>query len=156
MKKSTNPIAPLTFRFAAAAPLSKLILAVWFSIMTLAFGAKEMSAASVTYIVGACKTGTQFSTIQSALDPSPAPDIVEVCPGQYPEQITITNPVTLEGISAGNQAQARIVTPAGGLPVNADVNLGDGVPAPAAVQIYVKNVTGPVNLTNLQVNGIAN
>jgi len=85
-----------------------------------------------------------------------APDTVEVCPGQYPEQITITKPVTLEGISEGNAAQARIVTPGGGLTINADVNTGDGVPDPAAVQIYVKNVSGAVNLTNLEVNGIAN
>jgi len=156
MKKLMNLMTPLDLRFASTRLASRLVLAVWFSVLALAFGAQELSAASVTYIVGTCKSGTQFSTIQKALDASPAPDTVEVCPGQYPEQITITNPVTLEGISAGNEAQARIVTPAGGLTVNADVYTGDSVPDPAAVQIYVKNVSGPVNLTNFEVNGIAN
>jgi len=156
MKKSMNPSALVALRLASTAHLSKVMLAVWFSIMASTFGAQKMSAATVTYIVGTCKSGTQFSTIQSALDGSPAPDTVEVCPGQYPEQITITKPVTLEGISEGNAAQARIVTPAGGLTLNADVYTGDSVPDPAAVQIYVKNVSGTVNLTNLQVNGIAN
>src|SRR5580698_5231014 len=88
--------------------------------LALAFGAQPLSA-SVTYIVGTCKSGTRFSTIQSALDASPAPNTVEVCPGQYNEQIVITKPVTLEGISAGTEDQVRIFTPAGGLAVNANV-----------------------------------
>src|SRR6516165_6574893 len=101
MKKSVNRTARLAFRRSSKAKVSKLMLAVWFSVMALVFGAQKMSAATITYIVGTCKSGTQFSTIQSALDASPAPDTVEVCPGQYPEQITITKPVTLEGISEG-------------------------------------------------------
>jgi hypothetical protein len=156
MKKSMNPSARLALRFASRAQVSRLMLAVWFSVTALGFGAEQLSAATVTYIVGTCKSGTQFSTIQSALDGSPAPDTLEICPGPYPEQITITKPVTLEGISEGNAAQARIVTPAGGLTINADVSTGDGVPDPAAVQVYVKNVSGAVNLSNLEVNGIAN
>lgn len=66
---------------------AKLSLAIWFSV--LAFGAQQMSAANINYIVGTCKSGSHFSTIQSALDASPAPKRVEVCPGQYAEQLTI-------------------------------------------------------------------
>ena len=91
---------------------AKLSLAVWISALALAFGAQKMSAASVTYIVGACRSGTHFSTIQSALDASPSPDTVQVCPGSYAEQITISHPVTLEGINQGNGAQVRIVSTA--------------------------------------------
>ena len=87
---------------------AKLSLAIWFSALALAFGAPEMSAATVTYIVGTCVSGTHFSTIQAALDASPAPNTVEVCPGQYGEQITITKPVTLEGIAEGNGSLAEI------------------------------------------------
>jgi hypothetical protein len=53
---------------------AKLGLAIWFPALALAFGAQEMSAATVTHIVGTCKSGTQFKTIQSALDASPAPN----------------------------------------------------------------------------------
>jgi pectin methylesterase-like acyl-CoA thioesterase len=67
---------------------------VWFSVLALAlaFGAQEMSAATVTYIVGTCTSGTQFSTIQSALDASPAANTIEVCPRTYFEQVTISHP----------------------------------------------------------------
>jgi len=81
MKKYMPQIATLAVRLASAAPSpAKLSLAVLFSAMALAIGAQQVSAATVTYIVGTCKSGTQFSTIQSALDASPAPDTVEVCP----------------------------------------------------------------------------
>jgi parallel beta-helix repeat protein len=123
--------------------------------LALAFGAQPLSA-SVTYIVGTCKSGTRFSTIQSALDAAPAPNTVEVCPGQYNEQITISKPVTLEGISLGSADQVRIYTPAGGLKVNAEIYTGDTVLTPAAAQIFVDNAGGSVNLTNLVVNGVAN
>jgi parallel beta-helix repeat protein len=158
MKKPMTLTATLTAGFTSTRHTPKRILAIWLSAVALALacGTQQLSAASVTYIVGTCKSGTQFSTIQSALDASPAPNTVEVCPGQYNEQITITKPVTLEGISQGNEAQVRIYTPGGGLKVNASVYTGDTVLTPAAAQIYVKNAGGSVNLANLNVNGIAN
>jgi hypothetical protein len=132
---------------------AKLSLALWFWALALAFGAQQMSAATVTYIVGTCKSGTQFSAIQSALDASPAPDTVEVCPGQYAEQLTITKPVTLEGITASNGSLAQIVEPPAGYTTNATVFFL-GTPIPAVAQIYVNNVSGgTVNLTNLDVYG---
>ena len=158
MKKTMNLTANLTARFTSTRHTPKRILTIWLPAMALAlaFGTQQLSAASVTYIVGTCKTGTRFSTIQSALDASPAPNTVEVCPGQYNEQITITKPVTLEGISQGNEDQVRIYTPGGGLKINANVYTGDPVLNPAAAQIFVNNAGGAVNLANLVVNGIAN
>ena len=130
---------------------SKLTLAASLLALALAFGAQEMLAASVTYIVGTCTSGTQFSTIQSALDASPAPNTVKVCPGQYAEQVTITKPVTVEGITASNGALAQIMPPSG-YTTNATVDFL-GTPLPAVAQVYVNNVSGgAVNLTNLDVN----
>jgi len=155
--KTMNLTAVLVARFTSTRHAPKQILAIWLPAvaLALAFGAQPLSA-SVTYIVGTCKSGTRFSTIQSALDASPAPNTVEVCPGQYNEQITISKPVTLEGISLGSADQVRILTPAGGLKVNANVYTGDPVLTPAAAQIFVDNAGGSVNLTNLNVNGVAN
>jgi parallel beta-helix repeat protein len=152
MKKYMPRIATLAVRLASAAPSSaKLSLAVFFSAMALAIGAQQVSAATVTYIVGTCRSGTQFSTIQKALDASPAPDKVEVCPGSYAEQINISHPVTLEGIEQGNGAQVRIVATA----MTINTTATDGTPA--AAQIFVNNVTGgDVNLTNLLVSGQGN
>jgi parallel beta-helix repeat protein len=131
---------------------AKLRLAIWFSALALAlaFGAPEMSATTVTYIVGTCVSGTHFSTIQAALDASPAPNTVEVCPGQYGEQITITKPVTLEGIAAGDGSLAEI-----GIPANYTANARvEGGSASAIAQIYVDHVSGgSVNLSNLAVTG---
>jgi pectin methylesterase-like acyl-CoA thioesterase len=129
---------------------AKLSLAIWFSALALGFGALEMSAATVTYIVGTCTSGTHFSTIQAALDASPAPNTVEVCPGQYGEQITITKPVTLEGIAAGDGSLAEI-----GIPANYTANARvEGGSASAIAQIYVDHVSGgSVNLSNLAATG---
>jgi hypothetical protein len=132
---------------------AKLSLAVWFSALALAFVAQKMSAATVTYIVGTCKSGPHFSTIQSALDASPAPNTVEVCPGTYSEQVMISRPVTLEGIVGGNGSLAQIELPSN-YTVNASVNAGGGT-EPAIAQVYVNDVSGgPVNLTKLNVNGV--
>ena len=132
---------------------AKLSLAIWSSV--LAFGVQQLSAATVTYVVGTCKGATQFSTIQSALDASPAPNTVEVCPGQYAEQVTITKPVTLEGIAASNGDLAQIILP-DGYAINATIRDLDGDDAfPAVAQVHVNNVSGGVvNLTNLEVNGM--
>jgi parallel beta-helix repeat protein len=155
--KTMNLTALLVARFTSTRHAPKQILTIWLPAVALAlsFGTQQLSA-SVTYIVGTCKSGTRFSTIQSALDASPAPNTVEVCPGQYNEQITISKPVTLEGISLGSADQVRIYTPAGGLKVNAEIYTGDTVLTPAAAQIFVDNAGGSVNLTNLVVNGVAN
>jgi Periplasmic copper-binding protein (NosD) len=151
MKKSMHRIGTPAVRLASVAHWrAKLGLAVWFS--ALAFGA-QMSSASVTYIVGTCKSGTQFSTIQSALDASPAPNTVEVCPGVYSEQVTITKPVSLEGITASNGGRVRIVLPAG-YTANATLAEVGRDNIPAVAQVYVNNVSGgSVNLTNLDVDG---
>ncbi len=153
MKKSKHRIAALAVKLSSAARTSaKLSLVVRLSALALALAAPTLSGATVTYIVGTCRSGTQFSTIQSALDASPAPNVVEVCPGQYAEQITINRPVTLEGITASNGAQARIVIPSG-FAISTTVDGG----AQAAAQIFVNHVSGgTVNLTNLQVNGLGN
>jgi len=124
------------------------------SALLLGFG-MPTARATTTYIVGTCKPGTQFSTIQSALNATPAPTVVEVCPGSYPEQITISKPVTLEGVVAGNSSFATVVVPPGGLTNN--TTLASGLAA--AAQILVQNAGGAVNLTNLVVdetNGSAN
>lgn len=113
-----------------------------------------LASAAVTYAVGSCKPGlSSFPTIMRALEAIPAPNVVQVCPGTYAEQVVITNPVTLEGISASNSATGPTITaPTGGLVANAADDFG----AALAVQIWIENAPGEVNLTNLTVDGINN
>ncbi|MGB8540492.1 MAG: right-handed parallel beta-helix repeat-containing protein [Candidatus Acidiferrales bacterium] len=128
--------------------MSRTNLSLMMLVSALLLGFGTPTARATTYIVGTCKPGTQFSKIQSALDATPAPTIVEVCPGSYPEQIAISKPVTLEGVAAGNSSFATVVVPAGGLVNNTTLAGGDA----AAAQILVQNAGGAVNLTNLVVD----
>jgi hypothetical protein len=113
-----------------------------------------LSATTVTYGVGACGlTGiTSFPTITAALAATPAPNVIEVCPGTYPDQVVITTPVTIEGVVTNDGGQALITVPAGGLKTNATDAFGD----PVAAQIWVNNATGPVNISNIAVGGSSN
>jgi parallel beta-helix repeat protein len=79
---------------------------------------------------------------------SPFGTIIKVCPGTYPEQVTITQPLTLEGVTDGTGDAAVITVPGGGLVQNA-TSSSDG---PVAAQIYVNNTVG-VTLNNLIIDG---
>jgi len=106
------------------------------------------ASATVTYYVGSCQAGS-YPTIGAALGANPAPNVVKVCPGTYPEQVVISYPVTLEGILANGMGQAIIAAPSGGLQIDA---WGGTV----AAQVWVDNVTGPVNVSNITVDGEGN
>ena len=106
---------------------------------------------ATTLHVGTCKSGS-YSTIQAAINAAPVGAIVQVCPGNYPEQVTIIHSVTLQGITANNGDQAIISAPSGGLVVTATDLFGD----PVAAQITVVLSGGPVNISNLELDGTGN
>jgi hypothetical protein len=127
-----------------------------FLLVLLALTAQvPLASATVTYAVGTCKPSLiSFPTIQGALNGNPPPNVVEICPGTYPEQILILGAVTLEGISDGTSTGATISVPAGGLVSNTGNDLGDAM----AVQVQIVNTagTGEINLSNLTVDGTGN
>jgi hypothetical protein len=124
--------------------------ALWLLLAALFIARVPSASATVTYLVGSCHVGRSiFGTISEALAHTPAPDVVDVCPGTYPEQIVITKPVTLEGIANGEHGAVFITVPPGGLIPNAD----DGG---AAAQVFVNNVPGEVNISNIVVDGSGN
>lgn len=107
--------------------------------------------ASTTVVVGpsTCKpTYKHYSTIQSAVSTVPFNTTVMVCPGSYPEQVTISQPLTLEGITDGTGSAPVIVVPAAGLvPNGTSVSFGA-----VAVQLLVENTVG-VTIKDLIVDG---
>jgi hypothetical protein len=110
---------------------------------------------ALNYEVGGCKTGTgyvNFTTISAAVIGVPAGSKIQVCPGVYPEQVTITQPLTLEGIGSGNANRAVItINPNGSLAPNVtSIDLG-----PLYAQVLVQNVSpaGPVNMIGITVDG---
>ena len=90
--------------------------------LALALGAQPLVA--VTYYVTheptlLCtnnKSGYSiFITIQDAVTQVPAGSTINVCPGTYPEQVVISQPVTLRGVNYGGQSQVVIAMPSTGL-----------------------------------------
>ena len=125
------------------------------SIMAIA-GLHGHSLFAATVAVGppACQPSlVHFSTIQAAVTAVPSGSTVLVCPGTYPEQVTITQPLTLKGITSGNSGQAVIAPPVGGLVTNAVDEFGTTL----ALQLWVDNVSGgPVNISDITVDGSGN
>ena len=87
------------------------------ALMALAALSKQAFASS-SATVGLCAgPGNHYTTIQTAVN-APGVTTVEVCPGTYPEQVTITQNLTLKGIASGTSDAAVVVVPAGGLVTN--------------------------------------
>jgi hypothetical protein len=120
-------------------------------ILTLIAGAALVAfstrSASAGVVVGTCTPGTQFSTIQAAVNAAPAGSTIQVCPGGYPEQVVIEKTVSLQGIIKAGLEGSFILPPVGGFVPNDTLNI---VP-----QLLVKNTTG-VNVTNLIVDAANN
>jgi hypothetical protein len=121
-----------------------------FSLVILFFlsGAVNLFA-STNATVGLCPgPGFHYTTISAALAAVPPGAVISVCPGNYPEQLLITQAVTLKGIASSTNDAVVIVPPAGGLLQNT-TDLDTGIPV--AAQILVQNTTG-VGIGNLTVD----
>ncbi len=100
--------------------------------------------------VGGCKTNlTNYSSIQSAVNAVPSGATIEICPGTYPEQVTINAPVTLQGVAYGAAHAAVVTLPEAGLTQN---GTGPVSGFPIYGQILVQDA-GPVNILGLTVDG---
>jgi hypothetical protein len=108
-------------------------------------GAQTASAGNV---VGTCMAGTQFSTIQDAVNNVVAGSTVFICPGTYPEQLRINRNMTLTGVASGTSDAVIIVPPSGGLMANT-TSLFDH----SAIAAHVlADVQATVNMNNLIVD----
>jgi hypothetical protein len=111
---------------------------------------------ALNYEVGVCKTGSSyvtFTTISAAVAGVPAGATILVCPGVYPEQVTITQPLTLKGIASGNTNRAVIAINANGsLAPNVTSGI-NGLPFYAQVLVENVNPVGPVNMVGVTVDG---
>lgn len=131
-------------------PTRSFVFACLILVVLAALGGQ---AFSTTVAVGNCTAFPNYATIQQAVTGAPVGAIIEVCPGNYREQVTITQKVTIKGIMYANQNRAVILPPTTGLVANANsVDSGD----PIAAQVLVQNTAGPVVISNLTVDGTGN
>jgi hypothetical protein len=106
---------------------------------------------AATVYVGGCGKPS-YPTIQAAVTASAAGGTVDVCPGIYPEQVTINKNLTVTGVQVGTADAAVITSPAGGVAQN---TLDLAGPYPVAAQVLVRNANN-VMLSNLTVDGSNN
>ena len=99
-------------------------------------------------VVGTCRpTIASYPTIQEAVNAVSAGGLVLVCAGTYNEQVTIQQPLTLNGIQVGQQ-QSPVIAP----PVNGYTPFTTPLGIDAFFSILVQNA-GTVALNNIVVQG---
>jgi|ERR1700722_217172 len=109
------------------------------------------SAFAGTYAVGSCLPKLpSYTTISQAVSAVPAASTIQVCPGNYPEQVVISKPLTLQGVESGNSGAAVVTVPSGGLTQSIQTSAFSGA---VFYQILVQNTSGPVDISNLAVDG---
>jgi Right handed beta helix region len=78
----------------------------------------------------------------------PEGSTINICPGTYYEQVTISQSLTLRGVSYGNSSKAVIVLPPGGLATTPSLHYGTVAP-------QVEITAGTVDITGITVDGTA-
>ena len=112
------------------------------------FGA--IPAFATEYQVGTCRQGLKsYPSISAAVVAVPAGSTVDVCPNTYAEQVVISQPLTLLGVSNGESDQV-IIAASNGVSPNATTLDGSSL----AAQILV--TAGPVTIRRITVDGTGN
>lgn len=116
------------------------------------FSAQTLMAARVA--VGTCVPHViQFTTIQAAVNAVNAGSTIEVCPGNYPEQVVINKNLTLRGVNSGSADNPVVAIPVSGFVANATSLAGSN---PIAAQILVESPAMSVTIGDLAVDGTGN
>jgi hypothetical protein len=125
-------------------------------------GAAGSAHATARYVGNCVKEPFMYPTISAAVSASVANDRINVCPGTYPEQVTINKPLFLAGMEAftatGAQDRAVITLPAA--PVSNVTSQYNGETFVAQILVQMEPPIEPgnfgVDIGNLTVDGSAN
>jgi parallel beta-helix repeat protein len=114
------------------------------------YGQSVFAAATVVVGPTTCEPGkVHYTTIGAAISAVKTGSTVLVCPGSYPEQVAITQPITLKGVTDGTGNAAIITVPAAGLVINGSSPTEFGA---LTAQISVQNATDVI-VSNLTIDG---
>jgi hypothetical protein len=110
-----------------------------------------LPVAAQSVAVGNCQPHlVSYSTISAAVAAAVSGGTVLVCPGTYPEQVVITQPLTLRGLNLGTVGVKPVITvPSGGLVLDSS---GDATQL-SVLGVVEASAFGPVNISNLVVDG---
>jgi len=123
---------------------------LFFCIASAVLPALSGRALAATLYVGTCHANS-YTTIQAAVTAASSGATIEVCPGTYPEQVLITQSLTLTGIQGTSNGLVQIVPPAGGLAANGF----DIFANPVAAQVFVQGA-GYVKINHFVVDATGN
>jgi len=119
-------------------------------LIAFAFLSSLSLASSNRYWVGTCHPKSPFyATISEAVSQVPPYSIIQVCPGSYPEQVLINQPLTLQGMMSADGGAAMITAPSWG----SDRFALDAFGFDAYYQILVQSPSGTVTISNMVVDG---
>jgi hypothetical protein len=131
-------------------------LFMWFLFAAVMVAVSFPAQAKIVGVGGCNPKIKNYPTISAAVgDPTNSGATIQICAaagpgtgGSYPEQVTIGQPLTLEGVANGNSGRAVISIPSGGpFPANWTSIVGQSVYVQVLVQAH------PVNITNITVDG---
>ena len=118
-------------------------------LLSVGIVAAVQSSSAQNLAVGDCRPGlASYSTISAAVAAATPNSTVFICPGTYPEQVTIATPLTLAGLKSENGTYPVITVPSGGISASSG----------SAAQVVVDGTAsfsefGPVVIRNLVVDG---
>ena len=126
--------------------MTRRYFAMLFAVLALAIVPAQSWGVS-NAVAGKCKAGSQYTTIQAAINAADAGSTVQVCPGTYPEILTISKNLTVKGVASGKNNDVVITVPSTGVPQNQT----SGIFGMLAAQVYILKAN--VNLSNLTIDG---
>ena len=114
------------------------------------------AAQAQNFAVGTCLPNlVHFQKIQDAVSGVTPGSTIFVCPNVYPEQVTISQPLTLQGVAYFGHDRPTITVPAGDPATGGGLQLNffDSGGNQYAAQVLVKSNPGPVNILNMTIDG---
>jgi len=124
-----------------------------YALLTTLIVVLAIPAMSQTLVVGTCKKSNHhYTTIQSAVQAAPEDATVLVCPGTYAEQVVITTPLTLKGISVPPLNNPTIAGPSGGVTIGPIQPVMGGDDLASIIAVDTGGTPGPVNIQGIVVD----
>ncbi len=106
-----------------------------------------VQAMASNFAVGTCMPSlSSYPTISAAVAGVPPFSTVLVCPGTYPEQVSISQPLTLKGATSANSSRVVVAVPGSGLSTSSSI-------FNSTVEAQVMVTASPVNISNITVDG---